>query len=271
MTERCWEERLSEMIDEGDMEFCAYGAETCPDTGTLHYQAYCCFANARHENAIRKIFAGCHVEAMHGSLKQNETYCSKEGSFTKLGVEPSQGERSDLLKVKRKLDQGERTMRIAKEAEFFPIVARYSRFFKEYSNYVRLETAMEIGYIRKEIHIFIGPPDAGKSSTVRAIHGSANVYSMPDCKFQWAGSYDGQSVVLFDDVACGNIMPITDFLRYTDGYPIEAPVKGGFVPWTPTHIYFSANHDIDTWWPCASPEHLAAARRRVTETRIFSI
>lgn len=117
--------------------------------------------------------------------------------------------------------------------------------------------------------MFTGPTEAGKSSAVREIHGFANVYSMPDNKLQWAGSYDGQSVVLFDDVTAGSIMSVTDFLRYTDGYPIEAPTKGGFVTWVPDHIYFTSNLDFDSWWPCATPEHLAAARRRVTEFRVF--
>lgn len=253
------------MIAEGDMEFCAYGAEVCPETGSLHYQAYCCFANARHENAVRKIFAPCHVEVMHGSLKQNETYCSKESQLVKLGVEPSQGERTDLLKVKRKLDDGERTMVVAEQAEYFPIIAKHSRFFKEYSNHVRMNASISQGYLAKIVYVYTGPTGSGKSSTVRARHESEprELYTMPDLTLKWAGNYDGQRVVLFDDVASGNIMSITDFLRYTDGYPIEVPVKGGFTPWTPQFIYFTSNQPFDLWWPTASAEHLAAARRRV--------
>lgn len=251
------------MIEEGDLEFCAYGAEVCPETGCLHYQAYCCFANQRHENAVRKIFAPCHVEVMHGTLKQNETYCAKEGSFTKLGVEPSQGERTDLLKVKRKLDEGERVMVLAETAEMFSTVARHNKFFKDYSCHVRMKKSIAEGYKSKIVYVYTGPTASGKSSTVRARHESTELYSMPDLSLKWAGNYDGQRVVLFDDVAAGNIMSITDFLRYTDGYPVEVPVKGGFTAWTPEFIYFTSNQPFADWWPHASEEHLAAARRRV--------
>lgn len=264
MTERCWEERLADMVEEGDLEFVAYGAEVCPETGALHYQAYCSFANQRHENAVRKIFAPCHVEVMHGTLKQNETYCSKEGSFTKLGTPPSQGERTDLLKVKRKLDDCELVMNIAEEPEHFGTVARHSKFFKEYSGHVRMKKALHEGYKNKIVYVYTGPTASGKSSTVRARHPNPDeLYSMPDLSLKWAGNYDGQRVVLFDDVASGNIMSITDFLRYTDGYPIEVPVKGGFVPWLPEFIYFTSNQPFESWWPTALPEHLEAARRRV--------
>lgn len=257
------------MVEEGDMEFCAYGEEVCPETGTLHYQAFCYFANARHVTSVQKIFSPCHVEPMYGSFKQNEVYCSKESTLKKIGTPPSQGERTDLLKVKRKLDSGERTMNIAEESEHFGTVARHSKFFKEYSSHVRMKKANIEGYKRKEIHIFTGPSASGKSSTVRSLHDYTQLYSMPDNKLQWGGSYDGQSVVLFDDVASGNIMSITDFLRYTDGYPIEVPIKGGFAPWLPEHIYFTSNQSFDDWWPSADPKHLIAARRRVTEFREF--
>ena len=60
----------------------------------------------------------------------NEGYCSKEGELQKLGEEPKQGTRSDLVDVKKLLDSGKRPMEIPDEHEEpFASVMRLDRSF----------------------------------------------------------------------------------------------------------------------------------------------
>jgi hypothetical protein len=98
MVHTCLEDTMKNLTDTGRVRFIAYGEEVSPSTGHLHYQAYIVYYKpVRLSQVIRQFGNGHHFEVMRGSLKQNEAYCSKEGHFTKLGNEPRQGERHDLI------------------------------------------------------------------------------------------------------------------------------------------------------------------------------
>lgn len=259
VTERCWEEILHEMIDTGVLAFCAYGEETCPSTGALHYQAYCSFPNARSPKAVLKLFPQCHVEVMQGSLQQNETYCSKEGTFTKLGVEPAQGTRTDLTDIKRRLDDGEHHMDVSQEDDSFAVVARHHRFFEKYENHVVKKQCVG-DYTKPNVYIRYG--DAGTGKTRHVHEFDPNVYVCPDNTGKWFDGYRGQPTVLFDDVEIGQIPPLALFKRLTDRYRIDVAVKGGFVNWKPKNIYITSNSSPYTWWKDLSAIDYAALQRR---------
>lgn len=265
MTERCWEERLAMMIEDGDLDFVAYGAETCPTTGALHYQAYCCFPNARHPNAVRKLFPGCHVEPMYGSLRQNEAYCSKEGELIKLGVPPSQGERNDILQVKRKLDQGERVMTIAEKDYHFPTVMRTYRFFEKYEHHIRTKT-IRLDRTMPKVYIRIGEAGSGKSRWLDEQFGRDGYADMPTpSSGTWwiTPNVSYSDTVVINDVGPTKIPKIEEFLCWTDRYPIEFNSKGGHLWWKPKNIVFTSNCGPSEWWPGISEAHKAAVERRI--------
>lgn len=264
VTERCWEERLKEMVDDGILRFCAYGAETCPSTGTLHYQAYCSFKNARSLNKVRAMFEDCHVEPMEGSFKDNEIYCSKEGSFTKLGKEPKQGERNDLEDVKRKLDEGQYHMDIAEDPASFSVVAQHHRFFEKYEHHVRSKQ-MRLDRDKPMVYIRQGGSDSGKTRWLDEQFGELGWARMPNPTSSWwiTPTVSRASVVLIDDVGPSKIPKIEEFLEWTDRYPVEFNSKGGFLWWKPKIIVFTSNVPWYEWWPKISPEHYAAIKRRI--------
>lgn len=195
----------------------------------------------------------------------NEAYCSKEGRLQEYGVRPNEpGVTNALLNYKHEIDLGKRVLDIAEDDKMFGTYCQYRGGLKEYEQHKRAKLFRESGYKRKHVEVITGPPGVGKTRSVFDTHGYANVYTMPDKSGKWAGSYDGQPVVVFNDVASGDIMPITTFLEWTDGYPIEVPVKGGYTIWSPQYVYFTSNQPFTNWWPTASPDHLTAASRRVT-------
>lgn len=252
------------MVDDGDLAFVAYGDEVCPETGALHYQAYCCFHNQRHVNAVRRLFAPCHVEPMYGSLRQNETYCSKESSLKKIGVAPSQGERNDLLKVKKMIESGKRTIDIAEEDYHFNTVAKHSRFFHEYEHHIRSKK-IRIDREPPKVYIRIGDAGSGKTRWLDEQFGLDGWARMPNATSSWfiTPTVSYSDTVLIDDVGPTKIPKIEEFLEWTDRYPIEFNSKGGHLWWKPKNIVITSNCSWREWWPELSEAHAAAVQRRI--------
>ena len=49
-------------------------------------------------------------------------------------------------------------------------------------------------------------------------------------------------VVLFDDIEASACLPISLFLKLTDRYPHQVPIKGGYITWKPKVIVFTSNY-----------------------------
>lgn len=251
----------------GHFQYLCYGKEVCPKTQRDHYQGYAYIDKAQRWSWFKKIFGKTHFDQCRGTFEQNVKYCSKEGHYTEFGVKPmGSGKKRILLEIKDKIDSGERVSKLQKLEVCFEPILRYERGLRDYERRCRLDKAIDEGYKKKTVMILIGPAGSAKTRHVWDQHEPHSVYTMPDNSGKWAGTYDGQPVVLFDDVGPGDIMPLTTFLRLTDGYPYEVPIKGGFTPWTPTHIYFSSNMPITEWWSDIKEEQWLAIDRRVTDT-----
>lgn len=246
-------------------DYLCYGEEIAPTTGKKHFQGYAYKATAQKFGFYKKAFGNTHFEKCHGNLEQNDRYCKKEGKWTEFGTKPmGNGKKRVLLQLKEEIEKGERVSKLQKTDEFFEPILRYERGLRDYERRLRQEKAIDDGYKAKTVTVFIGPPGTGKTKYVYDEHDRHSIYAMPKNDGKWFGTYDGQPVVLFDDVSPGDIMSISTFLRLTDGYPIEVEVKGGFTPWIPTHIYVTSNKSIMEWWPGISEDHYLAIQRRCT-------
>lgn len=74
--------------------------EKAPTTGRFHFQGAIYYDNVKRLATLQKHFGPSgHYEIMKGSPKQNETYCSKDGTHIAgpwtTGTLPSQGKRND--------------------------------------------------------------------------------------------------------------------------------------------------------------------------------
>lgn len=264
MTERCWEDRLREYIDEGVMGFVAYGAEVCPSSGTLHYQAFCSFENARSVSAVRKMFPGNYVMPMYGPWKANEEYCSKESELIMLGTKPAQGERTDLLKVKRLIDEGQHHMDVAEDNYNFMAVARHHQFIEKYEHHIRAKQ-IRLDRTMPKVYIRIGLAGTGKTRWLDDTFGLGGWARMPQPTSCWwiTPTVSRAETVLIDDVGPKKIPPIEQFLEWTDRYPIEFNSKGGYLWWKPKNIVVTSNLHPYEWWPDISEAHKAALDRRI--------
>lgn len=250
------------------IQFMCKGHEICPTTGRHHWQYYMYAGVGKTEKTWRKLLYPHHVDMCKGNLHSNQEYCSKAGKWDEWGVKPmGDGMTRAIFLIKEEIDAGKSVNEIMEHPDAFETCIRYKKGLQEYEAHMRKKAMMDRGYLMKHVEVIIGPSGTGKTRSVYDQHGFHNVYAMPDNKGQWAGSYAGQPVVVFDDVCSGDIMPITHFLRITDGYPIEVAIKGGFVAWTPTHVYFTSNQPLESWWPTADPKHLDAVKRRISFLR----
>lgn len=259
---------MKNLTDTGRVRFIAYGEEVCPNTGALHYQAYLVFYQPQQLSRCIRLFGqGHHFEGMRGTLKQNEDYCRKEGSFHKLGDEPKQGERNDIIGFKRRIDAGEEPADIARTELQFATYVKYHNGLEKYKRNLRLTQVMEDGFYEPELYVRIGPAGSGKTRWVFDRFGYANVCTM--YPYQPGGKFfippDVGDVVLFDDVQAGSIPPLALFKQLTDGHPRKFECKGGEVVWRPKVIVITSNHPPSQWWPNISAADVQAIERRITE------
>lgn len=261
----CLETTMQNLTDTGRVRFIAFGEEVCPDTGTCHYQAYLvCYKPTRLSQLIRWFGDGHHFEPMYGSLRQNETYCSKEGSFHKLGDEPRQGERHDLIGFKRKIDEGKAPVEIAEEELHFGSYVKYHAGMEKYAHHMRAKK-IKTDRTMPKVYIRIGDSGSGKTRWLDEQFGLDGWARMPNPTGSWwiTPAVSNSDTVLIDDVGPQKVPKVEEFLEWTDRYPIEFNSKGGHLWWKPKNIVFTSNCHPNQWWPKMTDAHKAAVERRI--------
>lgn len=261
----CLEQTMKNLTDTGRLRFIAYGEEECPTTGSLHYQTYlCAYTPIRMSQLIKYFGTGHDFQIMRGSLAQNEVYCSKEGTFKKLGDEPKQGERNDLIGFKRRLDAGETPLDIAETEMQFSTYVKYHAGMEKYAHHVRGKKVMT-DRTKPKVYLRIGDSGSGKTQWLDEQFGRDGWARMPNPTSSWwiTPRVSTSNTVLVDDVGPAKIPKVEEFLEWTDRYPIEFNSKGGFLWWKPKNIVFTSNCNWEQWWPKLTDAHREAVARRI--------
>ena len=261
----CLETTMKNLTDTGRIRFIAYGEEVCPETGSLHYQAYLVFYQPQQASRCHKLFGEGHFfKLMRGSLQQNEDYCSKEGSFHKLGDEPKQGERHDLIGFKRQLDSGKTPLEVAEEEGHFGAYVKYHAGMDKYAHHIRGKQ-VKTNRDKPKVYIRIGDSGSGKTRWLDEQFGLDGWARMPNPTGSWwiTPTVSASDTVLVDDVGPAKIPKVEEFLEWTDRYPIEFNSKGGFLWWKPKNIVFTSNCSWNEWWPKLTEAHKEAVGRRI--------
>lgn len=223
------------------IRFMAFGDEICPKTKKKHQQGFLYFHNQmRSIKNIANLFKLTendkpqHIEIMRGSFKENEAYCSKEGSYTKLGDEPSQGLRGDLNELKKEILDGNLSVD--------DIVIENPMMFHQYG---RTLSKIEEIALRKKYRSWMttclwiyGETGTGKShKAFENFHPDTHYVKNLNTDF-WDG-YTGQETVILNEFR-GQIK-FSELLDLIDKYPKTVNIKGKPpVPFLAKHIIITS-------------------------------
>lgn len=200
------------------MAYLAYGRETCPTTERVHWQGFVVFhtrmASVKNVQLALHPTIKMHVEAMRGNLEQNETYCSKEGSYTTFGTKPHPGARTDLAAAVGAIMDG-------KSADDFVIEdpMLYDRANRTLIRAEQLRMAREYRTeMTKGIWIY-GPTGTGKSHWAFTFSGYPmdQIYVHQDMEKNWWDFYRQQPCVVFNDFR--GQLPYSTILQLVDKWP----------------------------------------------------
>jgi len=244
------EQRLQRYAQEC-ARYMVLGHEVCPETSRKHLQGYVAWENSRSLTKFQKDIGlkRFHLEVTRGTPLQASDYCKKDGKFWEHGTLPQQGERTDWQRAVNDLNEGTDLVTIVSEQ---PQLLPSIRALEKYKTLITKSTHRDV-----KIIFLIGSPGTGK--TRWAWENYPDLYSKPEG--HWWDGYTNQTTVLLDDYQ-GDIS-YTQFLKVLDRYPINLPIKGGFVPATYTTVIITSNTNYDKWYN----ENPAAIKRRIHEIK----
>lgn len=201
------------------IQFIAFGRETCPTSKKLHDQCFCYFINPRSTGkralgVIGRMFGPIHANVlpMYGSFAQNEAYCSKEGQYRKLGNPPRQGTRDDLNEIKDAIMRG--------EIRADDVAVENPTMFHQYGRTLdRLEAIALRKKWRTEMTEgiwYTGVSGVGKSH--KAFEGyNPDTHYVKNLNEDWWNGYKGQETIILNEFR-GQI-PFAELLDLMDKWP----------------------------------------------------
>lgn len=246
------------------IRYLAYAIETCPTTGKKHLQGFVYAWKPMRFSVWKKVFPGAHLEEMRGRFRDNAAYCSKEGKLEEFGERPNEhGVKTTLINYKRKIDDGQLVEDIAEDETYFPTYVQYRSGLREYKRHIRRKQKQN-DREQPDVYVRIGPAGSGKTRWMDDQFGLDGWVQAPDNTGQWFDQCD-RDVILFDDVEAGSVPPLSLWKRLCDRYPLEVPIKGGFITWKPKVIVFTSNQHPFQWWKDLSQFDKDAIERRLKE------
>ncbi len=225
------------------------------ESETLHIQGYVEWDRKHTLEHVIRLFRGRgHWEVRSGPAKNAREYCKKpEGRVAgpwEIGVwEAGQGKRSDLITIKRKIDEGVAETVIADE--HFTDWIRYYKGFREYEDIKKQRRDA-----KSHTTVVWGLTGVGKSTWIREQAPEAYWVSPPKgAEGCWWDGYQGQKDVVLDDYE--NWIPFRHLLRLCDSFPQRVQFKGGSKEFAPERIWISSNKHPRYWFENDDYEPLA--------------
>ncbi len=243
-----------------NIRYMCWGLEVCPKSKREHIQGWIQFHNKKRLAGVKKVCLSksIHLEACRGDEFDNDKYCKKDGKYKSVGEFIKQGQRTDLMKIKEGIDNGERMDKLA--GENFETWLKYNRGFQRYKEMVDKKKRSKFRLI--DVKLFHGKTGTGKT---RQAMEHEDVYKICGSQLNWWDGYDGEKRIVIDEY--NNDVGITKLLNILDGYVLRLPIKGGFTYANWNEVIITTN--LRTLHSKAKPEHKAALKRRITSVLKF--
>ncbi len=227
------------------------------ENGTLHIQGYVEWDRKHTFEHVIRLFRGRgHWEIRRDTAEKARNYCKKlDGQVAgpwEIGVWEDHsfaGKRTDLIEIKRKLDEGTSIKTIAEEH-----FTDYIRYYKAFENYQDLKQQKRDA--KSHVTVVVGQTGVGKSTWLREQAPEAYWVSPPKgAEGIWWDGYQGEKDVIFDDFV--DWVPYRTLLRWMDSFPLRVQFKGGSKEFAPERIWFSSNKHPRNWFENEDYEPLA--------------
>lgn len=242
-----------------EMSYMVYQLEQCPSTEREHYQGYVSFRTQKSMAAVKRIF-DCQI--MHCEICKDEQAAIMYAKKRETRLD-GPWEHGQLIKERQRSDLMVACDMIKGGASLRDVAEQHMGVFVRASKgLTALKCTLQVPRIQQRKAIcLIGGTGVGK--TYWAHHTfRAQIYTIFDPKTPWFDGYQGEDVVLFDDYG-KHCMDINALKRYTDIYPVQVPIKGGALAWTPKLVIFTSNCLLENWYPDSSPADMNALKRRI--------
>lgn len=232
----------TKLIDEIECKYVAYSKEVAPTTGTPHLQGWITFHNPKTIQAARALLIGCHVNVMHGSIAQNDTYCSKSSELVHRGEKPISNDnkgRAEKLRWQRAKD-------MAKTGDLDSIDADiYIRCYNTLKNIAKDNQTKPAPADVKCFWIH-GPTGTGKSHVVETKF--PNCYKKPMDDLKWFDLYQDEEVVYLEDIDKYQVKWGGMLKRLADRWPMMASIKGTMKYIRPKIVIVTSNYTPEEIW-----------------------
>lgn len=232
------------------------GKEICPKTGKEHMQCYFEFEKKKTQTGIKKLFGdnGIHIEARSkdSTAKQASDYCKKDGKWVEWGEISHQGERKDLVDVRRLAMEG--GMRRVLEQEKVPNLQQI-RVAEKYLQYCE-----KARHWKPVVTWLWGASGVGKSRKAREMCKGGRYFTKNTANKWWDG-YDGEEIIIIDDFR-DDWWPMTYMLALLDRYEMKVEIKGGCRQILATDIIITSIKPPERMY-LTSDEDIAQLTRRV--------
>lgn len=168
------------------------------------------------------------------------------------------GSRTDVDEIRVMIDEGTPMLDIARAN--FPLFCRSYRAFQVYET-LSSESSRSAW---RHVAVVILAGCTGSGKTKLAMSYSPYKIMGSEKGLEWFDGYRGEDVLLIDEFD-DSAVALPKMLSLLDGHKLRLPIKGGhtYAGWT--KIFITTNQ-VSPLYGTASPEHLAAFNRRVSQT-----
>lgn len=222
------------------VRYCIAGKEVGEKCGTPHYQGYVQFHERKARKEVCYILGGrASVRIAKGSYDANYAYCSKQGEWFEWGDPITMGDRTDLAEIRDMVKAGKslgQIMDVTTSGQAIMVAEKYMKYFAPLRTW-------------KTWTCWIwGPPGAGKTykakqmwQNIKAKRPEYRLYVKKSRDGKWWEGYDGQEVVVMDDVRKSwNGYSFLDMIGLSGDDELRVEIKGSSVPFVAKYLFITS-------------------------------